>query len=102
MAKAMEPVLEFERSRKRVAAYFGCGEDFFLKPLSELEWAVRQDEDFTFLSYWTKEGKKVDAVVVKKGGAPLIYKTKDYTMVVAIDCVKIGFIFSNEKEQTGM
>ena len=102
MAKAKEPVLEFERSKKRVAAYFGCDGDFFLKPLLGLEWAVRQDEDFTFLSYWTEEGKKVDAVVVKKSGSPMIYRTKDYTMVVAIDCVKIGFIFCNEKDQTGM
>ncbi len=102
MAKAKEPVLEFERSKKRVAAYFGCDGDFFLKPLLGLEWAVRQDEDFTFLSYWTEEGKKVDAVVVKRSGSPMIYKTKEYTMVVAIDCVKIGFIFCNEKDQTGM
>lgn len=29
----------------------------------------------------------------------MIYKTKDYTMVVAIDCVKIGFIFRNGKNQ---
>lgn len=98
----MEPVVEFEQARKRVTGYFGCEDDFFLKPLSELEWVVWQEEDFTFLSYWTKEGKKVDAVVVKKGGSPMIYKTKEYTMVVAIDCVKIGFIFCNEKEQTGM
>ena len=102
MTKAKEPVLEFEQSKKRVAAYFGCDGDFFFKPLLGLEWAVRQDEDFTFLSYWTEEGKKVDAVVVKKGGSPMIYKTKEYTMVVAIDCVKIGFIFCNEKDQTGM
>ena len=54
---------------------------------------------FTFLCYWTDEGKKIDAVVVKKSGTPMIYKTKDYTMVVAIDCVKIGFIFRNGKNQ---
>ena len=42
--------------------------------------------------------EKVDAVIVKKGGEPMIYKTKDYTMVVAIDCVKIGFVFRNGKK----
>ena len=30
----------------------------------------------------------------------MIYKTKDYTMVVAIDCVRIGFIFRNGKNVT--
>ena len=73
---------------------------FLIHPLLDFEWAVREDEDFTFLCYWTTEGKKIDAVVVKKSGTPMIYKTKDYTMVVAIDCVKIGFIFRNGKNQT--
>ena len=97
MAKEKSPVTEFEQARKRINNYFGCDGDFFVKPLPELEWAVKDDEDFAFLSYWTNEGKKVDAVIVKKGGAPMIYKTKEYTMVVAIDCVKIGFIFHNSK-----
>ena len=35
-----EPVLDFEQSRKRVADYFGCDGDFFLKPLLDLEWAI--------------------------------------------------------------
>lgn len=100
MAKEKEPVLEFEQARKQINAYFGCEGDFFVKPLLDFEWAVREEEDFAFLSYWTGEGKKVDAVVVKKGGEPMIYKTKEYTMVVAIDCVRIGFIFQNGKNLT--
>lgn len=92
-----EPVLDFVQSRKRVSDLFGCDNDFFLKPLLDLEWTIKEDEDFSFLSYWTPEGKKIDAVVVKKGGQPMVYKTRDYTMVVAIDCVKIGFIFRNGK-----
>ena len=100
MAKDKGPVMDFEQARKRINSYFGCDGDFFVKPLLDLEQAVREDEDFAFLSYWTNEGKKVDAVIVKKGGEPMIYKTKDYTMVVAIDCVKIGFIFRNGKNQT--
>lgn len=98
MAKERGPVAEFEQARKKINGYFGCEGDFFVKPLPGFEWAIKQDEDFAFLSYWTDEGKKVDAVIVKKGGEPMIYKTKDYTMVVAIDCVKIGFIFRNGKK----
>ena len=99
MTKDKEPILQFERSKQDVMDYFGCEGDFFVKPQLELEWAVWQDEDFTFLCYWTEDGKKIDAVVVKKGGAPMIYKAEEYTMVVAIDCVKIGFIFCNSKNQ---
>lgn len=100
MAKEKGPVTEFTQARKRLNGYFGCEGDFFVKPLPEYEWAVRLEEDFAFLSYWTEDGKKVDAVIVKKNGEPMIYKTKEYTMVVAIDCVKIGFIFRNGKNQT--
>lgn len=96
----MEPVLDYEQARKRVATYFGCEEDFFLKPLLDLEWLVKEDGDFHFLTYWTVKGKKIDAVVVRKNGNPLIYRTPDYTMVVAIDCVKIAFIFQNSKNMT--
>lgn len=100
MAKEKGPVTEFIQARKRLNGYFGCEGDFFVKPLPDYEWAVRLEEDFAFLSYWTEDGKKVDAVIVKKNGEPMIYKTKEYTMVVAIDCVRIGFIFRNGKNQT--
>ena len=99
MAKGKEPILEFEQARKKIMNNFGCDGDFFIKPLLDLEWAVRQEEDFSFLSYWTEDGKKIDAVVVKKDGTPMIYAKKEYTMVVAIDCVKIGFVFRNGKKQ---
>ena len=102
MGREMEPVLEYEQARNNINSYFGCEGDFFVKPLLELELAIRQEDDFAFLSYWTKEGKKIDAVVVKRGGAPMMYRTKDYSMVIAIDCVIIGFIFSNGKNRKGM
>ena len=66
MAKEKGPVADFVQTRKRINDYFGCEGDFFIHPLLDFEWAVREDEDFTFLCYWTTEGKKIDAVVVKK------------------------------------
>ncbi|WP_304508305.1 hypothetical protein [Anaerotignum sp.] len=102
MAKGKEPVQEFVQASKKVADLFGCERDFFLKPLLELEWTVRQVDDFYFLCYWLENNKKVEAVIVKKNGEPLIYKTKDYSMIVAIDCVKIGFIFRNGKEASDL
>ena len=95
MTKDKGPVRAFEESKQRVVDYFGCEGDFFLKLMPELEWALRTDDDFTFLSYWTKEGSRADAVVVRKSGTPMVYEREEYTMVVAIDCVKIGFIFQN-------
>ena len=85
MAKEKGPVVEFEQATKRIKNHFGVEGDFFVKPLLDFEWAVKDNEDFAFLSYWTNEGKKVDAVIVKKGGDPMIYKTKEYTMVVVLN-----------------
>ncbi len=95
MAKDKTSVQEYILSRKNILNYFHCEGDFFIKPLMGLEWVIKEVDDFHFLSYWNEDDKKVDAVVVKKDGAPMIYKTKEYTMVVAIDCVKIGFVFQN-------
>ncbi|MDD4842718.1 MAG: hypothetical protein PHU31_00085 [Anaerotignum sp.] len=97
MAKGKEPVQDFIQASKRLADLFGCEADFFIKPLLDLEWTVRRDDDFYFLCYWLENDKKVEAVIVKKNGEPLIYHTKDYSMVIAIDCVKIGFVFRNGK-----
>ncbi len=91
-------VQELIQSKETLATAFGCDNDFFFKPMTECEWFVRKDEDFHFLSYWLTPEKKVEAVVVKKSGEPMIYEKNGYTMVVAIDCVKIGFIFVNDKK----
>ena len=76
--------------------HFKCDDDFFIKPLESLKWAVKEEDDFSFLIYWTSEDKRNTAVIVKKNGSSMIYKADTYTMVIAIDCVKTAFIFSNE------
>lgn len=77
---------------------FGCENDFFLKPLIDLEWTVKSTEDFSMLSYWDSNDKKIEAIIVRKKLEPLIFEYGDYTMVIAIDCVKIGFIFKSNKK----
>ena len=47
MAKEKGPVADFVQTRKRINDYFGCEGDFFIHPLLDFEWAVREDEDFT-------------------------------------------------------
>ncbi len=83
-------------SKKELMEHFKCDDDFFIKPLESLKWAVKEEDDFSFLIYWTSEDKRNTAVIVKKNGNSMIYKADTYTMVIAIDCVKTAFIFSNE------
>lgn len=91
-------VLGYMESSKELIEHFGCDNDFFLKPLMGFEWAIRSEDDFHFLSYWGEGSKKTEAVIVRKNGEPMIFRKSDYVMVVAIDCVKIGFIFKLDSE----
>ena len=83
-------------AKKELMDYFKCEDDFFIKPFENLKWAVKSDDDFNFLIYWNDSGKKHTAVIVKKNGSAMIFKANKYTMVIAIDCVKTAFIFSND------
>ena len=93
----MPDILErYAGARKQLMDYFGCGGDYFLKIMAGSEWNASPDDALPMLRYREgKGGAVVSAVIVKKDGAPLIYPAKRLTMVIAIDCVKIGFIFNN-------
>lgn len=87
-------------SKKMLMKQFSCDDDFFIKPLENLKWAVKSEDDFSFLMYWTDDDKRHSAVIVKKNGSPMVYKTDMYTMVIAIDCIKTAFVFSNNNYST--
>ncbi len=95
MKKAVQ---EFMRSKNNLMSYFQCKDDYFVKPLLSSSWRIKSEDGIYFVSYWNDNEDKKDAVVVKKEGKPLIYKTKDYTMVIGIDCIKLGFVFKNLNE----
>lgn len=90
------PVEDYIKSKKNILNYFKCDGDYFVKPLIDVNWTIKGDDEYFILSYWTEETSKTDAVIVKKSGVPMIYKMEDYTMIVGIDCVKIAFIFHND------
>ena len=58
MAKEKGPVADFVQTRKRINDYFGCEGDFFIHPLLDFEWAVREDEDFTFQNEGLHHGSR--------------------------------------------
>ncbi|MCI8629868.1 MAG: hypothetical protein HFE57_10335 [Firmicutes bacterium] len=97
MTKDRDVVQEWIQTQNEVLQFFQCEGEFFIKPL-DYEWTIRHTEDFYFLSYWIRKNKRVDAVIVKKNGLPMVYRKREYTMVVAIDCVKIAFVFRNSQQ----
>lgn len=99
MLDSSEFVHNFISSQKNLMKYFGCDGEFYVKPLINYSWAIKSNDDFSILSYWDNNDKRIDAVVVKKGGKPMVYKRDDFTMIIGIDCVKLAFIFKTELER---
>lgn len=92
-----EVVDEYVEAKTSLNKYFNCKDNYFIKPLSNSNWCVHGNDGIFFLTYW-EEDTKVNVLVVKKDNKPLIYRAEDYTMIIAIDCVKIAFILKNENE----
>lgn len=88
-------ISEFTDAKERLLRSFGCLEDYHIESRLGLNWEIAEDDGVFFLSHWKNIGNKTTAVIVKKNDAPLLYKSADYTMVIAIDCIKIAFIFNN-------
>ncbi len=99
MLESSDFVNRFISSQKSLMQYFGCQGDFYVKPLIENSWAVKNNGEFSILSYWDNNDKRTDAIVVKKGGTPMVYKKDDFTMVIGIDCVKLAFVFRTDMER---
>jgi len=96
MGKSKKYIQKFIAAKKSVMDFFGCEGNFYIKPLLDYNWSCKSNNDFFILSYQKDDEPTINAVVVKKNGEPMIYKTEEYTMVIAIDCVKTAFIFKNQ------
>lgn len=91
-------VSNYIESRDAILKRFECEQDFFVKPIEEYNWRIKEVEGIYFLNYWKENDKVNECVIVKKDGIPYVMKERDYTMIVCIECVKVAIIASNEKE----
>ena len=85
-------------AKNNLRSFFGCEEDYHMKPLLDSVWAITDDDGYVFLKY-EEGGMGRLAAVVRKDGAPLLYDAGAYTLVIALDCVKTGFILSSDKRK---
>ncbi|MCL2565206.1 MAG: hypothetical protein FWE24_05270 [Defluviitaleaceae bacterium] len=88
-------ISEFIDSKEKLLRSFGCDDDYHIESRLGLNWEIIEDDGVFFLSCWENIGNKTTSVIVKKNDEPLLYESADYTMVIAIDCIKIAFIFNN-------
>lgn len=91
-------VQDYVESRKRLMNEFQCKDDYFVKILLDYKWRLKEDDGMYFLTY-LKEGQQLkECIVVKRNNQPFIVKKYGYTMIVAIECVKVAIIFNDNNE----
>ena len=93
-----KPVPDYIAAHNQLFRYFNCPTNYPVRTETNAKWFVREVEDVCFLTLLT-EGKREDFVVVRRTDEPLLFTAADYTMVVAIDCVKFAFILRNGNRQ---
>lgn len=88
-------IIQFLKAQETLMEQFKCDTNYFIKPLVNSKWALKIEESAVFLTYCYEKMERVTLVVSRKEGNPEFYKSNEYTMIVAIDCIKIAFIFKN-------
>ena len=76
---------------------FGCDEKYPLRVAQLCKWQIKRDVSTYFLALMEDTNKATEFVVVQKDGKPLIYNADGYSMIIAIDCVKMAFILDDGK-----
>jgi hypothetical protein len=95
------PVQQFMNAKKDLMKYFDCPEEYYIKMQLEDYWLVNEQDEWDVVSFAAThplKGNKTDVIIVRKNGKPMIFKQKEYTMIVGIQCVKVAIVFSNTKE----
>jgi hypothetical protein len=72
--------------------------DYYVKIITNGSWQIYEDDDICFLTMDGDTNGRTRAMIVKKDGEPMIFRAEGYTMVIALDCVKIAFVLNNENE----
>lgn len=89
-------VSNFISMKKSLKSYFKCNDDYFYKIITNYDWQVKESDGIYILKYWKELSKINECVLVKKDNSPLIYEGKEYTLLIGIECIKIGLIVKNK------
>lgn len=89
-------VKKFVVLKDELKSYFNCENDYFYKVITDFDWHIKENEGIYILNYWKDSDPVNECVLVKKDGEPLIYVGKEYTLIIGIECIKLGFIVKNK------
>ena len=74
---------------------FDCNENYYIKNVTQYEWRLVENKDHSLLTIWKDGDSAEDYIVIKKQNKILHYMKEEYSMIIAIDCIKVAFILKN-------
>lgn len=74
---------------------FRVSKDYFISVKDEYNWEIISDDNINLIKWYEDNEVKTNLIVSNNSG-PLIISKDGYTMIIAIDCVKIAYIFKDE------
>ncbi|MFV0505066.1 MAG: hypothetical protein ACK5LT_14040 [Lachnospirales bacterium] len=89
----MKLIDNFLQAKINLYDYFAMDYNYDIRINNNIKWKVEDSEGTSFLTYWINNEKFTNLIVKKD--EPLIVEKSQYTMVIAIDCVKIAYVFNN-------
>ena len=74
---------------------FGCDEKYPLRVMPKYSWQLIKEDGMYFLTCQEDTSNKQTFVVVKKDGKPMVFGSEGYSMIIALDCVKMAFVLED-------
>lgn len=88
---------KFYNTQNKIFESFDIKNEYLLRIDLYSKWTIEEIEGTFFLKYWDDKNEQTN-VIVKQDNVPLISDKNGYTMIVAIDCIKISIVFNNSNK----
>lgn len=91
----MQKIIEnITSNQKKLFEEFDVPNNYYLKILPDVSWTVFSENDMNLVKY-TLDDNTVTNLILNTKDSPMIYDKNGYTMIIAIDCVKVALVFEN-------
>ncbi len=88
-------VNNFKKTNDDIFLKFGVKNKYFISVLDDYNWEIINDNDIYLIKYYKDDFEQTN-FIIQKNDVPLVYVEDGYTMIIAIDCVKVAFVFKND------
>lgn len=87
-------IKDFTENTNKIFDLFNVSGNYFLKVLEDTSFQIISENDM-FLVKYNENDNEITNLILTNKGKPLIFDKDGYTMIIAIDCVKVALVFDN-------